>query len=279
MRKPWYLFGTILVPLSFFFVWEECWPCAGNKASEIVWYAIFASLFNVGWAAIQIAHMSMIPTLSPVQKRRDTLTGIRNAGTFVSNVIVLLIALVLFAIISSPQLQFTVLSLIVIAVGVSLNLLFIFVINEPELAREADSGTKLFHSDRSLKTDRQDEQEMQAEYKPEAKLTWRDWTRRPNLYIIGAVYMSARLASNVSSSLIPFYLTTVLAMGGVSSISDAKDKTPWELALIPLIMYCASTGCSITLGRLGKQITRLKGILLGAVFTCAGAAPLFVRTT
>lgn len=281
MRRPWYIFGTILVPLSFFFVWEECWPCAGNKGSEIAWYAIFASLFNVGWAAIQIAHMSLIPTLTPIQQRRDLMTGLRNAGTFVSNVIVLLIALILFAIISSPKVQFIVLSLIVIAIGMTLNAIFICFINEPKLSREADSGTKLFASNRSLKTIKSEEddtpQEMVKEFE-EQKLTWRDWLKRPNLYIIGSIYMSARLASNVCSSLIPFYLTTVLDMGGVSSVEEAKDKTPWELALIPLIMYVSSTGTSILLERMGKSITRFKGVLLGAISTLIGAIPLFVRS-
>lgn len=277
MRRPWYIFGTVLVPLSFFFVWEECWPCGGNVASEIAWYAVFASLFNVGWAAIQIAHMSLIPTLTPIQQRRDLMTGLRNAGTFVSNVIVLLIALVLFAIISTPKLQFVVLSLIVLAIGLTLNALFICFINEPRLTREADSGTKLFASNRSLKSKTGDdnEDEMVIEYE-EKKLTWKDWIKRPNLYIIGSIYMSARLASNVCSSLIPFYLTTVLAMGGVSSVEEASEKTPWELALVPLIMYCASTGTSIFLDRIGKSITRFKGVLLGAVCTLIGSIPLFV---
>lgn len=59
------------------------------------------------------------------------------------------------------------------------------------------------------------------------ELNWKQWMRKMDLYPVGLVYMLARLANNVFSSTLPFYLTTVLAMGGVSSTDEATERTPW----------------------------------------------------
>jgi hypothetical protein len=51
-----------------------------NKASEYAYYTIFADLINIGWAALQISHMSLVPSLTCSRKRR--VTNILKIGSF-----------------------------------------------------------------------------------------------------------------------------------------------------------------------------------------------------
>lgn len=61
-RKPWYIVGTVILGASFGFLWQPCFWCSGGDAGwEFIWYAFFGASYNVGWACIQIAHMSLIP--------------------------------------------------------------------------------------------------------------------------------------------------------------------------------------------------------------------------
>lgn len=144
-RKPWYIFGTILVPLCFFWVFEKCYPSEGlsgnsELAVSTLWYCTWAALFNVGWAAVQISHLALIPQLSPMKETKDKLIGIRTGFTYISNIVVLLIALLLFKVIDTPSTQFTILTLIVLVGGGIINLLFILFINEVELSRIAGAS-------------------------------------------------------------------------------------------------------------------------------------------
>ena len=67
-RKPWYVGGLVLVfscfiPLFSGFKGE-------STATEYAFYTIFPGLFNIGWAALQISHMSLVPALTCSRKRR-----------------------------------------------------------------------------------------------------------------------------------------------------------------------------------------------------------------
>ncbi|KAK4591642.1 hypothetical protein RGQ29_016182 [Quercus rubra] len=62
--KIWHAAGSVLVAVSFSVVFGGCVPCKifGTSSStlETVGYSLFAAIFNVGWAATQVSHMSMV---------------------------------------------------------------------------------------------------------------------------------------------------------------------------------------------------------------------------
>jgi Na+/melibiose symporter-like transporter len=76
----------------------------------------------------------------------------------------------------------------------------------------------------------------------------------------------------------PFYLTIVLEAGGVTNPDQLTKKTPWQLAVIPLLEYIASVGASFLLERLGMRFTRQVMVLGGAVFVALGSFPMFFLT-
>ena len=67
-RKPWYIAGLILVfscfiPLFSGFKGE-------SENAQYAFYTVFPGIFNIGWAALQISHMSLVPALTCSRKRR-----------------------------------------------------------------------------------------------------------------------------------------------------------------------------------------------------------------
>ncbi|VVC90522.1 unnamed protein product [Leptidea sinapis] len=64
-RKVWHLFGLVCVVMSFPFIFSECVGCSGtHKWAQMVYYAAFIIIFQIGWASVQISHLSLIPELS-----------------------------------------------------------------------------------------------------------------------------------------------------------------------------------------------------------------------
>lgn len=66
-RHLWFLIGTILVIVNFFFLFARCVMCdltgddQMNSDANLAYYAFAAAMFNVGWAAVQVSHMALVP--------------------------------------------------------------------------------------------------------------------------------------------------------------------------------------------------------------------------
>jgi len=61
-RKSWHLFGTILVAISFPFIFRHCLipGLSSDSIGFFMCYVIFIVLFQVGWAIVQNSHFSLI---------------------------------------------------------------------------------------------------------------------------------------------------------------------------------------------------------------------------
>lgn len=103
-RKLWYLMGTFLVLLCFTMVWAIDAPKDifgnHNETVEVVYYALAASFFNVGWAAVQVSHMAFVPELTPVPCERVQLNSYRYGFTVLSNVMVYILFLIFVSLIA-----------------------------------------------------------------------------------------------------------------------------------------------------------------------------------
>jgi len=67
-RKPWYIGGLILIIICFVPLFSGF--KSDSRVIEYTFYIIFPGLFNIGWAALQISHMSLVPSLTCSRKRR-----------------------------------------------------------------------------------------------------------------------------------------------------------------------------------------------------------------
>jgi len=131
-RKPWHIFGSIFTLISFLMLLEPCFYCNSDTA-KIANSTFFFCLYNVGWAASQVSHMSLVPSLSVSRIRRDKLNNLRNSFTFISNFIGLLSIFLTFSIVENPFRQFFVVSLITGSFGVIATFIFWFGVPEPHL--------------------------------------------------------------------------------------------------------------------------------------------------
>ncbi|CAN1152993.1 Major facilitator superfamily domain-containing protein 12 [Linum perenne] len=101
--KIWHGAGSVLVAVSFSSVFGGCLPCrlfsTGSSVVETISYSTFAAIFNIGWAATQVSHMSMVNCISLNSTTRVVLTSCRNAFTMVANLSLYAIAFAVFNII------------------------------------------------------------------------------------------------------------------------------------------------------------------------------------
>ena len=98
-RNLWFYMGSILVIPSFLCIFLD--PSFPTTSGTNVWYITWPAIFNVGWASVQIAHLAIVNQLSYSQRKRDKMVVYRNGFTYIANIFVLALSLVLFLVIPS----------------------------------------------------------------------------------------------------------------------------------------------------------------------------------
>lgn len=64
--------------LAFPFIFSPCVGCENtHQWAQLVYYAAFVVIFQFGWAAVQISHLSLVPELTPTDHERTQLIAIR----------------------------------------------------------------------------------------------------------------------------------------------------------------------------------------------------------
>ncbi|KAL1448875.1 hypothetical protein WDU94_000128, partial [Cyamophila willieti] len=91
-RKTWHILGTLMVTLSFPFIFSPIlFLHTASSAAHVLYYIPFICLFQFGWAGVQIAHLSLVPDLTPNEHERTSLLSVRYAFTVISNLLVYII--------------------------------------------------------------------------------------------------------------------------------------------------------------------------------------------
>jgi len=99
-RNTWYYIGSVLVAPAFLCIFYG-FEFFGSVGGENAWYIIFPAVFNVGWASVQISTMAIVNNLSYSQRKRDKMAVNRNGFTYLANIFVLTLALIVFVTIKS----------------------------------------------------------------------------------------------------------------------------------------------------------------------------------
>ncbi|XP_049495552.1 major facilitator superfamily domain-containing protein 12 isoform X1 [Panthera uncia] len=260
-RKAWHLVGTVCVLLSFPFIFSPCLGCGAGTPewAALLYYGPFIVIFQFGWAATQIAHLSLIPELVTNDHEKVELTALRYAFTVVANITVYGAAWLLLRLQGSPHTDvardardqlgvrdarvFQNLSLLVVGVGAVFSLLF-------------HAGTR--EGRRPRAEEPAERSPLLAPPTAQPLLLWKHWLREPAFYQVGLLYMSTRLIVNLSQTYIAMYLTYSL---------DLPKKF---IATIPLVMY-VSGFCSSFLMKpvnkcIGRNLTYFAGLLVILAF-------------
>lgn len=134
-RTPWYFFGTILVAISFGLIFFTLLEQDATENQKLIYYSVFASLFNIGWAMVQVSHMALLPSITLNKKKKDFMTRIRTGFTFLAQTLTLLLSFVFFKFINDKILQYQVLAGSSIFLGIIFSIIFMLLCKEHVLSR------------------------------------------------------------------------------------------------------------------------------------------------
>nr|GMD53561.1 major facilitator superfamily domain-containing protein 12-like isoform X1 [Ipomoea batatas] len=224
--KIWHAAGSLLVAVSFSSVFGGCLPCKifGSNSSllETIGYSMFAAIFNVGWAATQVSHMSMVNCITLNSTSRVVLASCRNAFTMVCNFYSgLMHHLLSMWSRSRVNKQYRWIAYISIFIGCCFVIMFLLGTKEPRLKLEAHVNGYV-------------------------RISWGYWFKKILYYQVALVYVLTRLVTNVSQSFLAFYVINELRM------SDSAK------ALVPAIIYISSFVVSVMLQELTWTSQRIK---------------------
>ncbi|XP_043256711.1 major facilitator superfamily domain-containing protein 12-like [Colletes gigas] len=243
-RKTWHLIGTLCVLFAFPFIFSPCIGCENShKWAQLIYYATFVVIFQFGWAAVQISHLSLVPELTPTEYERSELIAIRYSFTVLSNIFVYCIAWAVFHITnnkdSSSQIgpndakKFQNILFIGIGIGSIASVLFHIFIKEGAVNISNGLLQRNTRTVSVLLTD-------------------------IRLYQVACVYMSTRACVNLLQIYIPLYLHKSLNMPATS------------LAVIPLVIFLSSFAMSLIIEKLNTKVGRKISFCFGVILTiCA----------
>jgi len=153
-RKAWNLAGVVIVAINFGIMFGQVfpgWATMGSVGKAVV-LGVAGSLFNMGWAAVQVSHMSLVPELTSDMRERVTLNSVRYGFTVLSNCAVFLVMLALLpnasAQVDDPRYRqpslYQDLATVVLCVGLAFSAFFLLFCKEPsaeelQLREEAEA--------------------------------------------------------------------------------------------------------------------------------------------
>ncbi|KAK2831805.1 hypothetical protein Q7C36_016891 [Tachysurus vachellii] len=265
-RKTWHLIGTVSVIVSFPFIFNQCLGCSEYTPqwASLIYFTPFIVIFQFGWAATQISHLSLIPELVKSESAKVELTAYRYAFTVIANITVYAVAWLLFHFQSNedPSITdnlgpvdipiFRNLSLIVWAIGVFFSLIFHLGTRETKAGCKEDEGAE----DNGQQTPHLIRSTLNP---PSVALQWRHWLKEPSFYQVALLYMCTRLIVNLSQTYISMYLTNSLLL---------PKK---YIATIPLVMYVSGFVSSLIMKPfnklIGKTLVYFVGLVLILIFS------------
>ncbi|KFV78722.1 Major facilitator superfamily domain-containing protein 12, partial [Struthio camelus australis] len=243
------LLGTTCVLLSFPFIFNPCLGCKENTPqwAAFIYYLPFIIIFQFGWAATQISHLSLIPELVTNDHEKVELTAFRYAFTVMANITVYGLAWLEHLGIQDVPV-FRNLSLIVVGLGAVFSLIFHLGTKEKPyplgVLPQPEESTPLLHKDPASP--------------PRPLLLWKHWLLEPAFYQVAVLYMATRLIVNLSQTYIAMYLTNSLLL---------PKK---YIATIPLMMYVSGFLSSFLMKPvnkwIGRNLTYFVGILVILAF-------------
>ena len=292
-RTPWYIGGTILVVLSFTFIFVKLLPENSSKTLTLIYYIVFASLFNIGWASVQVSHMALVPSLSLNKKNKDLMIRIRTGFTFLAQTVALGISFLYFWLIKDKFFQYELLAVTCIIIGITTSVIFLFLCRESVLSKNISKylvrmrkslvnvQTSNYNSIAEEKESLGSSPAMQIQHstaneEEEKKMNWYDWLKIPDFYAYIFVYMFVRLSINITQSVIPFYMENIL-----NYKKTAEGGTPVEISIVLLISTIGSILNSLFIQELiensikSPKKKRLVMIALSSLFVTIGCLPMY----
>ncbi|XP_050681348.1 major facilitator superfamily domain-containing protein 12-like isoform X2 [Leptidea sinapis] len=262
-KKIWHLTGSALVTCTFPLLFVRCWGCWMRNNPEYLslwmpfYYAVLITIFQIGWAVVQISHLAMIPTITDSLQIRSELTSIRYMASVISSLMVYFITWIVLRatkysnyIGPTDDYKFMNVSLIISGIGI-ISITLFHVLFKLRLRTE-QNGIK-------TKLSPESDTETGEGILKETKSKIMHFLRMPLLYQTSLLYVFSRLYWALSLVYVPLFLEERL------SVNPTEGSE--LVASVPLILYISSLLFSFLLksniSKIGNQIA----YLIGSVFS------------
>ncbi|GFN80566.1 major facilitator superfamily domain-containing protein 12 [Plakobranchus ocellatus] len=243
--------GTFCVMATFVFLFSECITCSNSpNIAQFVYYTPFVVIFQFGWAATQISHLSFSSDITPYKHERVTLQSIRNSFTVISNLSVYGLLTLLFYlgdseggsdkdnITHADAAKFRNLAIISIGIGTVFNCIFYLGTKncDPhESTAQSSSGPP-------------GENSIEKSSFVHSLMSWRCWLKQLQFYQVALLYMSTRLYINISQVYFPMYLTETIDLAKESGAfvfgaMSFTDKLSNGLAVVIIQFFHPCKNC------------------------------------
>lgn len=244
-RKILYLFGVICVLLSFPFIFIECPGCNNSSQWAMVVYLVpLVVIFQVGWAAVQVSHLALIPVITDDSSERDLLNVLRNAFDAVADFTVFSIAWIIFvtsvngpndvlSIAQDDKRKFMIIVLTLFCIGFATTVIFYTGVREVPSIQPATTSTIRILNNRKI-------------------------FKEAQFYKIAVIYTAARLFQNFCLVFIPLYL------------QESLGATQDFIAKIPLLIHVAGFMASFITQYIMKYFKKKFALIIGAAVGTGG---------
>ncbi|XP_051170327.1 major facilitator superfamily domain-containing protein 12-like [Leptopilina boulardi] len=238
-KKIWHIVGSVMVTLSFPVIFGS-FVTSENPKTMMTIYIISITLFQTGWAAVQISHLSMIPALTISPLVRADLTAIRYSAQVGAAVIVFIVTWIVlptsedFVVRLGTQddYKFRNIVLILTVLGITATILFHIFLKAHLL------------EDTSLKSNVENVSRFHAN---------RRMSGTSILLRVALLYVASRLFLTLATVYLPLY------------IEETYEGGKAALATVPLVSYLASFVSSIFLKYINRSCGSKACYLIGAI--------------
>ncbi|XP_003701555.1 major facilitator superfamily domain-containing protein 12 [Megachile rotundata] len=243
-KKTWHIIGSLMVTTTFPMIFGG-FADPSNTAVMFI-YVVSITVFQIGWAAVQISHLSMIPALTNSLLARADLTAIRYSAQVGAAVVVFVVTWIVLptneeAVIRLAQqdsYKFRNIVLTVTSIGLTSTILFhLFLkgnlLEGNDLRKEnAEEPTRLVDNPCNNRN---------------------SWVNSMILLRVAMLYVASRLFITLATVYLPLYIE--------ETDVDGKEA----LATVPLVSYLSSFVAALSLKYISKSCGTKACYLLGSL--------------
>ncbi|XP_071642080.1 major facilitator superfamily domain-containing protein 12 [Temnothorax longispinosus] len=250
-KKIWHVVGSVMVTLSFPVIFGGF--VNSSTTIAMLLYVTSITIFQTGWAAVQISHLSMIPSLTNSVLARADLTAIRYSAQVGAAVIAFVVTWIILPTDGESMVQldqqddykFRNIALILTTFGLIATVFFHIFLKANLLEQPKSSKSNI------------EEPAKLSDVSLNRRISWAGITI---LLRVAMLYVASRLFITLATVYLPLY------------IEETKVDGKQALASVPLVSYVSSFIAALLL----KYINRICGTkacyFLGAIIGIAAAA-------
>lgn len=246
-KKIWHVVGSVMVTLSFPIIFGGF--ANSSITTVMVLYVMSITIFQIGWAAVQISHLSMIPSLTNSLLARADLTAIRYSAQVSAAVVVFIVTWIVLPTSEESMVQslnqqdeykFRNIVLVLTSLGLTATVFF-HIFLKANLLERATSPKGNIEERIGLSNRR---------------ISWIDITI---LLRVAMLYVASRLFITLSTVYLPLY------------IEETEIGGKQALATVPLVSYVSSFVAALLLKYINRSCGTKVCYFLGATIGLAAA--------